>query len=46
MKFECELTPLFWSAACVRTSLAFETVMNKIKEVKASVEVYLRDIVS
>ena len=46
MKFEHELTSLFWSAACVKTSLAFEAVMNKIKKVKASAEVYLRDIVS
>jgi len=46
MKFGRGLTPLFWSAACVRTSLAFEAAMNKIKKVKASAEVYLRDIVS
>ena len=46
MKFECELAPLFWSAACVRTSLAFEKAMSKIKDVKASAETYLRGIVS
>ncbi len=46
MKFECELTSLFWSAACARTFSAFETAMNKIKNVKTSAETYLRDIVS
>lgn len=46
MKFECELSPLFWSAASVRTSSAFEAVMNKIKEVKTSAEAYLQGIVS
>ena len=46
MKFECELTPLFWSAACVKTSSAFKKAMSKIKNVKAFAETYLRDIVS
>jgi hypothetical protein len=45
MKFEWT-DPLFWSAACARTSSAFEAVMNKIKNVKASAKAYLRDIVS
>jgi len=46
IKFKCKLTSLFWSAACVRTSSAFEKAISKIKNVKAFVRTYLRGIIS